>query len=47
MSYKQLIDKLLPPYRVKETPEMVVRKNYEMCDAQLIKCLVERKGSGE
>eukprot|EP00518_Triparma_eleuthera_P004843 CAMPEP_0182464828 /NCGR_PEP_ID=MMETSP1319-20130603/8851_1 /TAXON_ID=172717 /ORGANISM="Bolidomonas pacifica, Strain RCC208" /LENGTH=526 /DNA_ID=CAMNT_0024664491 /DNA_START=21 /DNA_END=1601 /DNA_ORIENTATION=+ len=47
MSYKQLIDKLLPPYRVKETPEMVVRKNYEMCDAQLIKCLVERKGSGD
>ncbi|GMH70188.1 hypothetical protein TrVE_jg2419 [Triparma verrucosa] len=46
-SYQPLMKKLLPPYKPGETVEMVVRKNYEMVDAQLIKCLVEKKGNEE
>ncbi|GMH62442.1 hypothetical protein TL16_g03473 [Triparma laevis f. inornata] len=46
-SYQPLMKKLLPPYKPGETVDMVVKKNYEMVDAQLIKCLVEKRGDGE
>ena len=42
MSYAPLLEKILPPYGPGETVEMAVKKNYEMCDAQLIKVLVEK-----
>ena len=46
MSYAPLLEKILPPFGPGETVEMAVKKNYEMCDAQLIKVLVEKKGDG-
>lgn len=46
ISYAPLLEKILPPYGPGETAAMAVKKNYEMCDAQLIKVLVEKKGDG-
>ena len=46
-SYAPLLEKILPPYGPGETVAMAVKKNYEMCDAQLIKVLVEKKENGE
>ncbi|KAL3925793.1 MAG: hypothetical protein SGILL_000174 [Bacillariaceae sp.] len=42
MSYDDILKQLLPPYTGGETPESMVKTNYEKFDAQFVKVLNER-----
>jgi hypothetical protein len=42
MSYDDTLKQLLPPYKAGETPQSIVRTNYEKFDAQFVKVLNER-----
>ncbi|KAL3914181.1 MAG: hypothetical protein SGARI_000264 [Bacillariaceae sp.] len=42
MSYDDTLKQLLPPYKGGETPESMVKTNYERFDAQFVKVLNER-----
>ena len=47
MSYETILKKLCPPYKPGTTVASAVRKNYEYCDAQLLKVLDALKGERE
>jgi hypothetical protein len=42
MSYEDTLKQLLPPYKGGETPESIVKTNYDKFDAQFVKVLNER-----
>lgn len=42
MSYEDTLRQLLPPYKAGETPQSIVKANYEKFDAQFVKVLNER-----
>ena len=47
MSYEEMCQKVLPPYKPGDTPTSIVFKFYDQFDAQFIKVLNERAQNGD
>ena len=47
LSYEDTLKKVLPPYKPGESPQSVVKTNYDQFDAQFIKVLSERASNGD
>jgi hypothetical protein len=47
LSYEKLLKDVLPPYKAGDSPASIVFKYYDQFDAQFVKVLNERAGSGD